>query len=107
MLLGIVAARGRTERPAEVRLLAGEAAIKMGSARTPEILAMSRMLLTSRMPMVRAQAATTLGTGGLPSDTASIAPLLRDPNALVQLSAAQAILRCTAQDSTSGTVATD
>ena len=107
MLLGIVAARGRTERPAEVRLLAGEAAIKMGSARTPEILAMSRMLLTSRMPMVRAQAANTLGTGGLPSDTASIAPLLRDPNALVQLSAAQAILRCTAQDSTSGTVATD
>jgi apolipoprotein N-acyltransferase len=107
MLLGIVAARGRTERPAEVRLLAGEAAIKMGSARTPEILAMARMLLTSRMPMVRAQAATTLGTGGLPSDTASIAPLLRDPNALVQLSAAQAILRCTPQDSTSGTVATD
>ncbi len=107
MLLGIVAARGRTERPAEVRLLAGEAAIKMGSARTPEILAMARMLLTSRMPMVRAQAATTLGTGGLPSDTASIAPLLRDPNALVQLSAAQAILRCTSQDSTSGTVATD
>jgi apolipoprotein N-acyltransferase len=107
MLLGIVAARGRTERPAEVRLLAGEAAIKMGSARTPEILAMARMLLTSRMPMVRAQAATTLGTGGLPADVASIAPLLRDPNALVQLSAAQAILRCTPQDSTSGTVATD
>jgi HEAT repeat protein/predicted amidohydrolase len=107
MLLGIVAARGRNERPAEVRLLAGEAAIKMGSARTPEVLAMSRMLLTSRMPMVRAQAATTLGTGGLPSDVASIAPLLRDPNALVQLSAAQAILRCTPQDSTSGTVATD
>ena len=107
MLLGIVAARGRTERPAEVRLLAGEAAIKMGSARTPEILTMARMLLTSRMPMVRAQAATTLGAGGLPSDTASIAPLLRDPNALVQLAAAQAILRCTPQDSTSGTVATD
>lgn len=107
MLLGIVAARGRTERPAEVRLLAGEAAIKMGSARTPEILAMARMLLTSRMPMVRAQAVTTLGTGGMASDVASIAPLLRDPNALVQLSAAQAILRCTRQDSTSGTVATD
>lgn len=107
MLLGIVAARGRTERPAEVRLLAGEAAIKMGSARTPEILAMARMLLTSRMPMVRAQAAATLGTGGLPSDAASIAPLLRDPNALVQLAAAQAILRCTPQDSTSGGLATD
>jgi len=107
MLLGIVAARGRTERPAEVRLLAGEAAIKMGSARTPEILAMARMMLTSRMPMVRAQAATTLGTGGLASDTATIAPLLRDSNPLVQLAAAQAILRCTAQDSTSGTVAAD
>lgn len=94
MLLGIVAARGRSERPAEVRLLAGEAAIRLGSARTPEILAMARSMVSSRMPMVRAQAATTLGAGGLATDAEVIAPLLRDPNALVQLSAAQAILRC-------------
>ncbi len=107
LLLTIVGSTGRTERPAEVRLLAGDAAIKMGSARTSQICAYARGVVTSGLPMVRAQAATTLGSGGMPMDAEVVAPLLRDPNALVQLAAAQAILKCAPPDSTSGTVKAD
>lgn len=86
----LVNADGSMRRPAEVRLAAVAALAMIGEPVSPDLV---RDYMSSDLPAVRHQTAATLGAIGTPSVLGDLQTLLDDPNPLVQVGAASAILR--------------
>jgi len=86
-------ADGGSMRPPEIRLAAATALARLGEPDMRPVLVMTRLVTTAPDPFIRAQAATALGWIPTPDAQALLAPLLRDRNPYVQISAAGAWLR--------------
>ncbi len=98
-LIGLWNCRGPLERPIEIRLIAGAALARIGEPNLEPILQLCQVAVKDSAPTIRAQAAATLGWVGGQRSLDTLAPLLRDPYALVRLSAASAYLRASADSS--------
>jgi len=84
--------------PIEVRLAAAASLARMDSVSSPreeQALDLAQKHLAAENPAHRAQAAMVLGESGQTKVLALLAPLLDDPQALVQISAAAAVLKIT------------
>lgn len=86
-------ADGGSLRPPEIRLAAATALARLGEPDMRPVLVMARMVQSAPDPFIRAQAATALGWIPTPEAQALLAPMLRDRNPYVQISAAGAWLR--------------
>ena len=86
-------AEGGSLRPPEIRLAAATALARLGEPDMRPVLVMTRMVQSAPDPFIRAQAATALGWIPTPEAQALLAPMLRDRNPYVQISAAGAWLR--------------
>ena len=86
-------ADGASMRPPEIRLAAATALARLGEPDMRPVLVMSRLVANSPDPFIRAQAATALGWIPTLEAQALLAPMLRDRNPYVQISAAGAWLR--------------
>lgn len=89
-LVRIARRTGRFQQPAEVRMAATWALAHMGTGQATLDVPME--YLNSDQFQLRAQAALTVGEIGDPAVIDSLTPLLADPNPMVQVSAAAAIL---------------
>ncbi|MBX3365549.1 MAG: HEAT repeat domain-containing protein [Phycisphaeraceae bacterium] len=79
--------------PAEVRLAAATALVRMGEAGPPQAWKVGREYSTHADAPIRAQAAHLLGWSRPVTDVQSLRNLLDDPNPLVQVAAAAGIVR--------------
>ncbi len=79
--------------PAEVRLAAATALTRLGELGTPQAWKVGREYANSADPAIRAQAAHLLGWSRPVTDADAIQTLLNDPNPLVQVAAAAAVIR--------------
>jgi len=86
-------ADGGSLRPPEIRLAAATALARLGEPDMRPVLVMTRLVTSAPDPFIRAQAATALGWIPTPEAQTLLAPLLRDRNPYVQISAAGAWLR--------------
>ncbi len=86
-------ADGGSLRPPEIRLAAATALARLGEPDMRPVLVMTRLVTSAPDPFIRAQAATALGWIPTPEAQSLLAPLLRDRNPYVQISAAGAWLR--------------
>jgi apolipoprotein N-acyltransferase len=86
-------ADGSSMRPPEIRLAAATALARLGEPDMRPVLVMTRLAANSPDPFIRAQAATALGWIPTAEAQALLAPMLRDRNPYVQISAAGAWLR--------------
>jgi HEAT repeat protein len=86
-------ADGGSLRPPEIRLAAATALARLGEPDMRPVLVMTRMVQSAPDPFIRAQAATALGWIPTPEAQTLLAPMLRDRNPYVQISAAGAWLR--------------
>ncbi len=86
-------ADGGSLRPPEIRLAAATALARLGEPDMRPVLVMTRLVTNAPDPFIRAQAATALGWIPTPEAQTLLAPLLRDRNPYVQISAAGAWLR--------------
>ena len=93
ILNNILEASGSLARPVEIRLAAAAALAKLGSGPLLQVYEFASSAATDRDPMIRAQAAATLGSLGGPQAAARLSPLLRDQSPLVQVAAAAGLLR--------------
>lgn len=80
-----------SRRPAEIRMAATWALAKIRSSKAQTAVPME--YLENKQFQLRAQAASTLGEMGDPAVLPKLGALLQDPNPLVQIAAAGAILR--------------
>jgi HEAT repeat protein len=87
MLERLLSASGDARRPAEVRLSAARALVKLGGAEASG-LAVAREYMGSPDARIRAQAAALLGEVRSPEAIALLGSLIRDGNPSVQVSAA-------------------
>lgn len=94
MLERLVEADGTSARPNEIRLIALEALARLGVDPT-RIVPVASSFLASRQASQRAQAAMAIGASGDPSSLGFVAPLLEDPDPIVRVAAAAAILEAT------------
>jgi HEAT repeat protein len=94
MLERLVEADGTSARPNEIRLIALEALARLGVDPT-RILPVASSFIAARQPAQRAQAALAIGASGDASALGFVAPLLEDPDPIVRLAAASAILEST------------
>jgi HEAT repeat protein len=85
---------GRQQEPAEIRLAATQAVAQLDPVRAPFDVALA--YTDSEHFTIRAQAAAVLGWSRDATVVARLTALLDDPNPLVQVAAAGAILRATA-----------
>ena len=92
-LIGIWNSKGPTERPIEVRLIAGASLARIGEPNLEPILQVASAATKDPSPAIRAQAAATLGWVRGERATAVLMPLLDDPVPMVRLTAAVACLR--------------
>ena len=92
-LIGLWNGRGPLQRPIEIRLIAGAALVRIGEPNLEPIFELCSTAVLNQSPTIRAQAAATLGWAGGKRALDAIAPLLKDPYALVRLTAASAYLR--------------
>jgi HEAT repeat protein len=95
-LLDKATREGRRQEPAEIRLAAAEALAQMDPRRAP--IEVPLAYVGSDRPELRVQAAATLGS--FPADeqvVESVRGLMEDPNPMVQVAAAGAILRLTSR----------
>jgi HEAT repeat protein len=90
-LLGLALREGVRQQSAEIRMAATLAIARIDAAQTP--LSVPREYVSSPHQTLRAQAALTLGMSGRSEVLGDLGPLLSDPEPLVQVSAAGAILR--------------
>jgi len=90
-LLGLALRDGARRQSAEIRMAAALAIARIDPAQSP--MNVPRGYVASPLPGLRAQAALTLGMTGRPEVLEDLGPLLSDPEPLVQVSAAGAILR--------------
>ncbi|NNF42817.1 MAG: HEAT repeat domain-containing protein [Phycisphaerales bacterium] len=84
---------GRDREPAEVRIAAAQAVARIDPDRSPTQVPLGYLIHDHYA--LRAQAANALGWMGDPVTLPRLAALLDDPNALVQVAAAGAIVRLT------------
>ncbi len=92
-LIGLWNGRGPLEKPIEIRLIAGAALARIGEPNLEPIMQLCQVAAKDSAPTIRAQAAATLGWVGGKRALDALTPLLRDPYAMVRLSAASAYLR--------------
>ncbi|MSR43841.1 MAG: apolipoprotein N-acyltransferase [Phycisphaerales bacterium] len=92
-LIGIWNGQGPLERPLEIRLIAGEALIRIGEPNLEPIFQLCQTAVVDPSPAIRGQAVATLGWAGGQRACSAIAPLLSDPVPIVRLTAAAAYLR--------------
>lgn len=86
-------ADGGSLRPPEIRLAAATALARLGEPDMRPVLVMTRLVTSAPDPFIRAQAATALGWIPTAEAQTLLAPMLRDRNPYVQISAAGAWLR--------------
>ncbi len=94
MLERLVEADGTSARPNEIRLIALEALARLGVDPT-RIIPVASGFIAARQPAQRAQAALAIGASGDASALGFVAPLLEDPDPVVRVAAAAAILEGT------------
>ncbi len=92
-LIGIWNAKGHSERPIEVRLIAGASLARIGEPNLEPILQLCQSAAKDSAASVRAQAAATLGWVGGEKATILLAGLLDDKAPLVRLNAAASLVR--------------
>ena len=92
-LIGLWNGRGPLEKPIEIRLIVGAALARIGEPNLEPVLQLCQVAAKDSAPTIRAQAAATLGWIGGKRALDALAPLLRDPYAMVRLTAASAFLR--------------
>jgi HEAT repeat protein len=85
--------RGRRQEPAEVRLAATVALARLDPGRAPREVAVE--YVSSCRFQIRAQAASALGWSPAPATGETLRAMLDDPNPMVQVAAAGAVLRVT------------
>ena len=90
-LLDLALRPGARRSSAEIRMAAVEAVGRIDATRMP--LEVAQAYLDSELPSLRAQAALTLGSSRQPEVLADLSILLSDPNPVVQVAAAGAVLR--------------
>ncbi len=100
-LIGLWNGRGPLEKPIEIRLIVGAALARIGEPNLEPILQLCQVAAKNSAPTIRAQAAATLGWVGGKRALDALAPLLRDPYAMVRLTAASAYLRASPDPSSS------
>ena len=100
-LIGLWNGRGPLEKPIEIRLIVGAALARIGEPNLEPILQLCQVAAKNSAPTIRAQAAATLGWVGGKRALDALAPLLRDPYAMVRLTAASAFLRASPDPSSS------
>ena len=83
--------RGKFQQPAEVRMAATWALARINPARAPIDVPLS--YIDSRQGQLRAQAALTLGEIVSQASVRPLGMLLKDPDPLVQVAAASALLK--------------
>lgn len=94
-LLDLALRQGIRQQSAEIRMAAASAVSKIDPSRAP--YEVPRAYLRSSLPTLRAQAAITLGLTHHPEVLATLGPMLSDSVPIVQIAAAGAILRNSAE----------
>jgi len=95
MLIRLIDASGESARPAEIRLTAAGALAELGPQDRAQIGKLAAAYIRDRDPIVRGQAALALVRASGSASLPELERMLFDPDAMVQLAAAKAVMIAT------------